>query len=84
MRVFEVGEFQRRSTHPVLRTPLPRGNFNELLVHRLICGDGGWGLSGEVAEDPVFEDGVDQDREGSDEEGVEFTVFRNTEMLRGA
>ena len=35
----------------------------------------------EVAEDPVFEDGIDEDGEGGDEQGVEFAVFGDAEMF---
>ena len=40
-------------------------------------------MSREVAEDPVFEDGVDQDGEGGDEQGVKFAVFGDAEMIGG-
>ena len=58
--------------------------FTQLLIHRLIGSDGGWGLSSEVAEDPVFKDGVDQDGEGSDEQGVEIAVFGDAKVSGGA
>ena len=31
----------------------------QLLIHGFVSGYSRWGLSGEVAEDPVFEDGID-------------------------
>ena len=40
-------------------------------------------MSGEVAEDPVFEDGVDEYWECGDKQGVEFAVFGDTEMFGG-
>ena len=57
--------------------------FTQLLIHRLIGSDGGWGLSREVAEDPVFEDGVDQDGESGDEQGVEISIFGDAEVFGG-
>ena len=41
-------------------------------------------MSGKVAEDPVFEDGVNQDGEGGDEQGVEIAVFGDAEVSGGA
>jgi len=38
-----------------------------LFVHVAVGGDGGGGDAVEVAEDPVFEDGVEDHREGGDE-----------------
>jgi hypothetical protein len=55
--------------------------LSRLLVHGFEGGYGGGGLPAEVAEDPVFEDGVDKYGEGGDEEGVELLVFGDAEVF---
>ena len=58
-----------------------KGDVNRLFVHGFEGGYGGGRLSAEVAEDPVFEYGVDEYGEGGDEEGVEFAVFGDAEVV---
>jgi hypothetical protein len=55
--------------------------LSRLLVHGFEGCYSGRGLSAEVAEDPVFEDGVDEYGEGGNEEGVELLIFGDAEMF---
>ena len=49
-----------------------------LLIHRLVSSYRRWRLSTEVAEDPVFEDGIDEYGESGDEERVKLGIFGNS------